>query len=126
MAASSLWKIIGETTGLGNDKKVSCRATLSDVPTQATGPIIMTVATTPTLIDTVGMITGELIALYAKAHTGKIHIDPYTTAVVTTVGGYMPEGQFNFVTFETSISVVPSAQAVSAASLLEYALVAVS
>lgn len=126
MAVEAKFRIYGELSGLGNDKIISTLATLSDVPTKGSGPVVMPIATTPTLIDTLGIISGELIALYVKAHSGDIHIDPYSTAVVTTVGCYLPEGQSNLYTFESSISNVPSAQAVSAVSLLEYMVVAIS
>ena len=126
MSASAKFRIYGEISGLGNDNIVSSAATISDVPTKGGGPITMPIATTPTLIDTLGIISGELIALYVKAISGDIHIDPYSTAVVTTVGCYLPEGQSNLYTFESTISNVPSAQAVSAVSLLEYMVVAVT
>lgn len=126
MAAESLWKIMGEISGLGNDKDVSCRATLSDTPTKASGPVIMPVTTTPMLLDSMGIISGELIALYLKAHSGDIHVDPYSTAVLTTKGCYLPEGVANLYTFETTVSNVPSVQAVTAGSLMEYCVVGIS
>lgn len=126
MAAEAIVRFTGELAGLGQDKKVSARALLSDVPTKGAGPIVIAVATTPALLDLVGIISGELIGLYVKALSGKIHVSPYNTAVVTTQCNYIPEGQFNFYTYQTAITNIPSIQAVTAASQLEYLLVAIT
>lgn len=126
MAAASLFRVYGELTGLGNDKEVSGRASLSDVPTKGGGPQVQVIATTPTLIDTIGIISGEMVALYCMALSGDIHIDPFSTAVVTTRSCFLAEGICNLFTFEAAISNVPSAQAVTAVSKLEYLIVGVT
>jgi hypothetical protein len=120
MPASAIIKVLTEVTGLGNDKQASCRAALSDVPTQASGPLTMVLTTAQQLIDTLSLITGELTALYIKAHSGAMYVDPFTTAAAVSACCYLAEGACNVYTYETTVSAKPSIIGAAAGNILEY------
>lgn len=122
MAAEVVARILIEGSGLGNNKNVSCRAAISDTPTQMAGPIVRTVdgALSTVVVPSVGIVSGELIALYVKAISGSLYVDPYSTAVTTARSCYLAEGQFNYYTYKSDISVVPSLVMVTAGSQFEY------
>jgi len=131
MAGEMLWRVLGQLTGLGSDKQVEGRAVLTLVPTKCFHAV-QPIATTPTQLDvlkiggTESVISGELFSLFVKPTAGKVHVLPHATAVVTTQCLYIEQDDFNLYTYETTISNVPSFQAVTAGTQMEYLLAAVS
>ena len=126
MAAESTVRFILKTTGLGQEKEISAYSLLSDTPTQVTGPIVMTVNTTQQLLDTLALVSGQLIGLYIKALTSGIYFSPFSTAAAVSASLYIPTGQFNWVTFKSTITALPSVIAAIPGSQIEYAVVGIT
>lgn len=126
MSAETTARFILKTTGLGQEKEVSAYSLLSDVPTQVTGPMVVTVNTTQQLIDTLALVTGQLIALYIKSLTSGIYFSPFNTAAAVSCSLYIPLGQFNWVTLKATTSSMPSLIASLPGSQVEVALVGIT
>lgn len=111
MAAEAVVKLIAEVTGLGNDKRVSCRALLSDVPTQAGGPLYQVFNRTPILIDTISAASeGEVVAMYVKCVHSILYVGVATVVPAVGAGSAgamcIPDGQFNLYTFSAANTAV--------------------
>jgi len=111
MAAEAVVRLIAEVTGLGNDKVVSARAALSDVPTQAGGPLYQVFNTTPALIDTVSASSeGQVVAMYVKCVHSILYVGVATVVPAAASGSIgalaIPDGQFNLYTFSTANTAV--------------------
>jgi len=127
MTASAVVKFTGEVSGLGNDKRVSARAALSDVPTQASGPLYQVITTAVTPVDVVSLVSGELLAVYVKAVSNSVWFNPvHSASPALTVSNYIPEGQFVFCTYSTANSARPWAQAVGSIADIECWVVGVT
>lgn len=107
MAAELVLKIYGEVTGQGNDKVITCRATASDVPTLAGGPFVQVLTTAPLPVKLGSVVSGQLIALFVKALTSHVSFLPTISTPLASCACYIPEGQTNFVTYQTATSVIP-------------------
>jgi hypothetical protein len=125
MAVTSKFRIYGEVIGSGSDKQVSCLAAISDTPTKYGGPYTQTFTTTAP-IDIIGVISGELIAMYVRAISSGLYVNPVASTPMVTQCCFIPQGQFNMFTFKTTVSCVPFAEAQTAIAVAEIMFVAVS
>ena len=126
MAATSKVRIYCETIGEGSDEIVPALASISDTPTKHAGPIKQTFTSAVAPIDVIGVVCGELIGLCVKALSSGLYVNPYASTPMTTQCGFIPEGQFNYYTFKTTVSCVPFAQAQTSTAKAELWFVAVS
>ena len=126
MAAETTIRLIVKTTGLGQEKEISAYSLLSDAPTQVTGPIVVTVNTTQQLLDTLALVSGNLIGLYIKSLTSGIYFSPFSTAAAVSASLYIPQNGFNWVTFKSTISALPSLIASTPGQQIEYSLVGIT
>ena len=127
MAASAVAKALVEITGLGEDSKMSVRATLSDVPTLIGGPIKQSLTTAAVQVDVASVVSGELVLLLVKALTSNVYCDPTGVSTLVSNYCYIPEGQFNLYTFETTNSCLPTIRGkVAGVGVAEYVFAAIS
>ena len=127
MAASTLFKLYGETTGLGADNIFSVRSLLSDVPTRGGGPIVQSLTSLAVAVDIVSAISGQLIALMVKALVSDALIDPLGVSTLVSNYCYIPEGQVNLYTFKPTISCIPVVRGgASTVGKIEYVFAAIS
>ena len=125
MAVEAKFRVYGEIIGAGSDHIVQGLAAISDTPTKYGGPYKQTFTTTAA-IDIIGVLSGELIGLFIKAISSGLFVNPCKDDGLVTCCNFIPQGQWNFYTFQTATSVVPYAEAQSASAVAEIAIVAIS
>jgi hypothetical protein len=125
MSVTSKFRIYGEIIGSGSDKQVSCLATISDTPTKYGGTYTQTFTTTAP-VDIIGVTSGELITLYVRAISSGLYINPVASTPMITQCCFIPQGQFNMFTFQTTVSCVPFAEAQTSTAVAEIMFAAVS
>jgi len=125
MSAEAKIRILCEGTGLGDDNKVSNYSLLSDTPTQMSGPVYQSLTTVIDFVDLVSVVTGELVALYVKSVTSNIFVS-LVSALNTTQCLFVPQGQANLYTFQSTISARPVARATISSAKIETWIVAIS
>jgi hypothetical protein len=127
MAAEALFRLLGQVTGSGKDKVLPIRALLSDVPTQAGGPVEQSLTTTAAAFDVSTVVSGELVALMVHALVSNAYVDPTGVSTLVSDYCYIPEGQVNLYTFETAVSCLPVVRGKAAGvGKVEYMWAAVS
>lgn len=128
MAAEALIKVDVEITGLGKDKMMSHRATVSDVPTQAYGPLYsLSGATTVYQLDTISLVSGEMIGLGIRAVGGALNVNPIMSTPINTCCLYLADGgPMNFLTYKSTQSALCWIEPQAAAAAAEYIFYAVT
>ena len=126
MGAESVIRVDVEITGLGKDKLMSHRAAVSDVPTQAYGPLYdLPGATTIKQLDIVSIISGEMVGLGIRAVGGAVILNPVASTPMATCGLYLANGgPMNFFTYKTTTSALCWFEPQAAAAAVEYIIYA--
>ena len=126
MAAEAVIRVDVEVTGLGKDKMMSHRAAVSDVPTQAYGPLYdLPGATAIKQLDCVSIISGEIVGIGIRAVGGALIINPVASTPMATCGLYLASGgPMNFFTYKTTTSALCWIEPQSAAAAAEYIIYA--
>lgn len=126
MAVTSKFRVYGEILGGGSDNKINGLASISDTPTKYGGPYNQSFTTSTIAVDVIGVISGELIGLVVKAISSGVYVNSVASTPMITQCNFIPEGQFNFYTFKTTVSAVPFARAQTSTATAELLFVAVS
>lgn len=126
MTATIKCRFLGEATGLGDDRKVTGFSILT-TPTQVSGPYHQVIASAGKTVDLVSIISGELKALFVKAISSGVYINPFTlTSAIATCGCYISEGDWNYYSYKTTTSVLASFSPESVRAEVELWVVAIT
>lgn len=108
MSYTVIFRILGEASGVGDDRKVTGFSTLT-TPTQISGPYHQVITSAGKTADVISLITGEIKGLFVKAISSGLYINPFTiTSDIASCGCYISEGDWNYYSFKTTTSVQPS------------------
>jgi hypothetical protein len=128
MTASAVVRVDVELTGLGKDKMMSHKATVSDVPTQMYGPLYsLPGATTVVQLDTISIVSGEMIGIGIRAVGGAVIANPVASLPMATCGLYLADGgPMNFYSYKTTTSAFCWIEPQTAGAAVEYILYSIT
>ena len=126
MAFTTKVRFIGEASGSGDDRKVAGFSTLT-IPTQVSGPIRQVITSAGQAIEVGSLISGEMKGLFVEAVVSGVYVNPFSiNSAMVTCGCYISQGDFNYYSFQTTTSVLPSATPESSRAEIDVWYVGVS
>lgn len=104
------WKsrFLGNAFGDGGERNCVGFSTIT-TPTQVNGPTRQVVASAGTAAKIGSMISGQVKGMFVEAIVSGVYINPFTlTSDIASCGCYISQGDWNYYSFKTATSVLPS------------------